>query len=217
MSAPRVTVVDYGVGNLFSVQRAFESVGANVEFTSDAAVIESAERLVLPGVGAFADGMLGLSERDLVPALRRFGQSGRPFLGICLGMQMLASVSEEFGEHAGLDLIPGRVVPLQPVAVDGARLKVPRVGWSPLLASSENAWNGTPLESTPEGTSVYLVHSFEVRTDEPSSAIASCPYGGRAITTVIRSGTVFGCQFHPEKSGPAGLRMLQQFTSLRAP
>lgn len=217
MRAPIVTVVDYGIGNLYSVERAFDAVGARVVFASDASAIESSERLVLPGVGAFADGMGGLRERGLVEALQRFGRSGRPMLGICLGMQMMATVSEEFGEHSGLDLIPGRVVALRAATSGGPRLKVPRVGWGALEAPTADAWASTPLSDVPAGACVYLVHSFEVQTADAAHVIGFSPYGDRAVATVIRSGPVFGFQFHPEKSGREGLRMLQKFAQLRAP
>lgn len=214
MSAAVVTVVDYGIGNLYSVRRALETSGAEVRMASDAAGIAGAERLVLPGVGAFADGMQGLHERGLVEPLRRYGASGRPLLGICLGMQMLATVSEEFGVHHGLGLIPGRVVPIPGRTTAGTALKIPHIGWSAISPSGKAEWQGTLLEATAPGTPVYLVHSYHVVPEDADHRLADCDYGGQRITAAIRRGAIAGCQFHPEKSGPAGLDMLAAFLRL---
>lgn len=209
--AVRVTVVDYGIGNLYSVRRALEHCGASVVTATDAATLDEADRLVLPGVGAFADGMFGLSECGLTDALRRFAATRQPFLGICLGMQMLATVSDEFGEHSGLDLIPGRVKPIPATTVDGRPLKVPHVGWSGLRAPAGADWTGSVLQDSLPDTAVYLVHSFHVVPDNPAHVLAHCTYGGHRIAAAIRSGSVTGCQFHPEKSGEAGLAILDRF------
>ena len=207
----RVTVIDCGIGNLYSVGRAFEVSGAEVVFASTPCEVARAGHLVLPGVGAFESGMAGLRTRDLVGPIRAHAEAGKPLLGICLGMQMLASESLEFGEHEGLGLIPGRVVPLPRQTVDGVSLKVPRVGWADLACAPGARWARTDLEGTREGDSVYLVHSFHVRTDEPADRLAVSDFGGHAVCTVIRRGSVTGCQFHPEKSGPVGLGILRRF------
>lgn len=206
-----VTVIDYGIGNLFSVGRALEHCGAEVTLTSDPALIERAPRLVLPGVGAFADGMQGLRDRGLVEPIRRYAASGRPLLGICLGMQMLATASDEFGEHEGLGLIPGRVVPVPCVTTTGARQKIPHIGWNSLVAPEATSWTDTLLSETAEGTAVYLVHSYAVTPSDPAHRLAECIYGGHRISAAVRRGRIVGCQFHPEKSGPAGLQMLSAF------
>jgi imidazole glycerol-phosphate synthase subunit HisH len=208
----RVTVVDYGSGNLFSVTRALEHCGGEPVAAHDAAAIEAAERLVLPGVGAFADGMQGLHERGLVEAIQRFAASGRPLLGICLGMQMLATVSEEFGSHHGLGIIPGRVLPVPAHDVDGTPQRIPHIGWTSLrVPRSGTDWQGSMLKETPAGTEVYLVHSFAVVPDNEADRLADCDYGGHRLCAALRRGNVFGAQFHPEKSGPAGLAMLSTF------
>ena len=207
----QVTVIDYGIGNLYSVRRALERCGGDVTLTADAAQIEAASRLVLPGVGAFADGMLGLRERGLVEPIQRYAMSGRPLLGICLGMQMLASVSGEFGRHEGLDLIPGRVVAVPHVTTDGQVQKIPHIGWNGLVTPPGGDWSESLLKGTPEGTSVYLVHSYSVIPEDPKHSLADCLYGGHRIAAEIRNGRVEGCQFHPEKSGEAGLAILAQF------
>ncbi|GFE85593.1 imidazole glycerol phosphate synthase subunit HisH [Steroidobacter agaridevorans] len=207
----QVTVVDYGMGNLYSVQRALESVGAEVTVSGDAAVVAGASRLILPGVGAFADGMAGLRERGLVEPIRRHAQSGRPLMGICLGMQMLAGVSEEFGEHAGLDLIAGRVVAVPAVTTEGSAQKIPNIGWRN-LAPAENAdWSRTALATTRAGESVYLVHSFHFVPTDARHVLAHCEYGGHRVTAAVGGGRMIGCQFHPEKSGAVGLQILSRF------
>ena len=214
MSANRVAVVDYGIGNLYSVQRALETCGADVDMVSDAGGIDSAPRLVLPGVGAFSKGMQGLQERGLIDALRRYAGTGRPLLGICLGMQMLATVSEEFGLHEGLGLIPGRVVAIPSTTANGKSHKIPHISWSPLSPAGGASWDGTILHDTPTGTAVYLVHSYHVMPEDSVHLLAQCDYGGRPITAAVRRGRVFGCQFHPEKSGRSGLQILATFLRL---
>lgn len=209
-----VSIVDYGSGNLFSVVRAFEHVGAAARLAQDADAIENAERLVLPGVGAFADGMAGLRERGLVEPIRRFAASGRPLLGICLGMQMLATSSEEFGEHAGLGIIPGRVVPVPSQDTDGSPQKIPHIGWADLLLWQNDGWTDSPLADLKPGDAVYLVHSFHFVPVEARHGLAVCLYGGHRVTAAVRSGRTMGCQFHPEKSGELGLRVLRRFLGM---
>ncbi len=207
-----VTIVDYGLGNLYSVSRAVEVCGGVPRLSSDPEEIRRAGRLILPGVGAFADGMAGLRAQGLDQALREAVDAGRPLLGICLGMQMLAGVSEEYGEHAGLDLIPGRVVPIPSTGSDGRPHKIPHIGWTPLQPpAGRRNWAGTPLEGCEPGTWVYLVHSFHMVPEDAADTLAECAYHGRVICAAVSRGAVTGFQFHPEKSGPAGLRMLRRF------
>ncbi|MEO5844593.1 MAG: imidazole glycerol phosphate synthase subunit HisH [Caldimonas sp.] len=206
-----VTVVDCGSGNLLSVSRALEHCGASVKVSHHGADIERAERVVLPGVGAFADGMAGLRDRQLLEPIRRFAATGRPLLGICLGMQMLLTSSEEFGHHEGIGLVPGEVLPLPATALDGSRLKRPHIGWADLLASHDAGWAGSPLEGLAQGTSVYLVHSYAAYPSERSDRLAECLYGGNRVVAAIRRENIVGCQFHPEKSGSAGLQVLRRF------
>ena len=210
----RVTVIDYGSANLFSVRRAVEHCGAIAVTAQDADAIDRAERLVLPGVGAFADGMQGLRERNLVEPILRYAASGRPLLGICLGMQMLASSSVEFGEHEGLGLIPGQVVPVPAEDLDGTPQKIPHIGWAELLPWHADGWAGTLLHNTPPSTADYLVHSLHFVPDHDKHGLAVCDYGGHRITAAVQSGRVVGCQFHPEKSGDAGLHILGEFLRL---
>lgn len=208
----QVTVVDYGVGNLFSVRRALETCGAtDVLLSSRGEDIARAERLILPGVGAFRDGMRGLRERGLVDPIVAYAHSGRPLLGICLGMQMLASESEEFGRHEGLDLIPGKVRAIPRLDADGARLKVPFIGWTPIALASPSAAAGSCLSGLRATDAVYLVHSFHFVPDNPAYVLATYRFGASDVTAAVRRDNITGFQFHPEKSGNVGLDILKNF------
>jgi imidazole glycerol-phosphate synthase subunit HisH len=209
---PRVTVIDYGMGNLLSVSRALEHCGAEVLTTCDPERVAQAERLILPGVGAFADGMAGLRERGLIEPIREFARAGRPFLGICLGMQMMLDSSEEFGNHEGLGLVPGRVAAIPSTGVDGRPHKIPHIGWNKLLMPTpETSWENTILAGLSPGSSGYFVHSYAAVPKYPEHRLADCDYNGILISAVIKSGSHYGCQFHPEKSGEVGLEILRSF------
>lgn len=215
MNQVKVVVVDYGVGNLYSVQRALECCGIrNVCVSSELSDVLSADKLILPGVGAFADGMRGLNEKNLINSILRYAASGKPLLGICLGMQLLATCSEEFGMHEGLGLIPGKVLPIPMKAKSGAKLKIPYIGWATLQESYPEAWSASPLNNLGENEAIYLVHSFHVVPDSESNVLATYNYQGQIVTAAIKSGNVFGFQFHPEKSGPVGLKLMANFLSL---
>lgn len=212
---PSITIVDYGMGNLFSVTRAFEHCGADVIHAQTPEQIDSASRLVLPGVGAFRDGMLGLKELGFIEPIRKFASSGKPFLGICLGMQMMLDSSEEFGTHEGLGLIPGKVVAIPKVTADGQPHKIPHIGWSAIVKPDPSKdWQGTILQDMPDEASVYFVHSYTAVPLNSSNRLADCRYNGQLISAAIHSGQMFGVQFHPEKSGETGLRMIRNFLSL---
>ncbi|MEO8310835.1 MAG: imidazole glycerol phosphate synthase subunit HisH [Caldimonas sp.] len=210
----QVTVVDYGVGNLFSVQRALESCGvSDVLVSARAEDIARADRLILPGVGAFRDGMRGLRDRNLVEPIVDYARSGRPLLGICLGMQMLARESEEFGRHEGLDLIPGQVRAIPRLDADGKRLKVPFIGWTPITLASPSAAAGSCLAGLGAGDAVYLVHSFHFVPDDPAHMLATYRFGAGDVTAAVRRDNITGFQFHPEKSGKVGLDILRTFVA----
>jgi glutamine amidotransferase len=206
-----VTIVDYGSGNIFSVARALEHCGATVKISEDPAEIEHAERLLLPGVGAFGDGMRGLRERQLIAPIQAHAASGRPLLGICLGMQMLASMSTEFGEHEGLQLIPASVVQIPQTTLDGHPQRIPHIGWCELQAPAGVDWQQTALSGLLSHESVYMVHSFHLLPSDKADLLAVCDYGGHSITAAVKRGNVMGVQFHPEKSAQAGLRLLSHF------
>lgn len=215
MSDPDVAVVDYGLGNLLSVRRGLEYCGANVAVTADAATILEAPRVVLPGVGAFANGMGELRRTGLDQVVHEVAARGTPLLGICLGMQLLLDMSEEFGEHAGLGLIPGRVVAVAASTSEGEPQKIPHIGWNALTSPrGEGSWQETLLQDVRPGDAVYFVHSFMADPSDPGDRIADCFYGGRPVSATIGRANVFGCQFHPEKSGLVGLKILRRFLSL---
>ena len=205
----KTAVVDYGIGNLHSVVKALRHVGADVEVTASPSAVAEADRVVLPGVGAFADGMAGLRSRELVGPILDVIRAGRPFLGICLGMQLLLAESEEFGHHAGLQVIPGKVVGLRPVP--GA--KVPHIGWNAIVPRPGGSFAGSALADLPSETMVYFVHSFTAAPSSESDRLADAYHGGQRISAALARGNVLGCQFHPEKSGEAGLSILRRFMS----
>lgn len=211
MSAPDVTVIDYGVGNLLSVQRGLEYCGANVLVTADPEKILSASRVVLPGVGAFANAMTALNDLGLVEVIREIANRQTPLLGICLGMQLLLEESDEFGLTEGLGLIPGRVVAVPGRSISGDLQKIPHIGWNALHAGNDKGWKNTLLQDIQEGSATYFVHSFMASPYDLSHRIADCLYGGHKVAAMIGRGNVIGCQFHPEKSGEVGLRILRRF------
>ncbi|HPA52265.1 MAG TPA: imidazole glycerol phosphate synthase subunit HisH [Thermoanaerobaculia bacterium] len=200
----RVALLDYGVGNVGSVRRAFERLGAQVVTTSDPALVAESSRVVLPGVGAFAPARARLASSGLDGALRAAVGRGARLLGLCLGFQLLFEASEEFGTTEGLGLLPGRVVPFPP------GVRVPHVGWNRL--ETEGAAEGPLLAGLPRGTYVYFVHSFRPEGAEPGDVAAYCDHGGRFVAAA-RRGNVWGCQFHPERSSGAGRRILANFLS----
>jgi glutamine amidotransferase len=207
-----VTVIDYGLGNLLSVSRALEHCGARVTITSDAAAILTSARVVLPGVGAFADGMAALQAKGLDAVVRQVAATGTPLLGICLGMQMLFDESEEFGTTAGLGLIPGRVVKIPATTTTGEPHKIPHIGWNELVLPAQcDSWRSGLFSNVEPGEAVYFVHSFMAQPTSPMHRLADCSYGGIPISAAVGLNNIFGCQFHPEKSGEVGLRILKNF------
>jgi len=212
MVAPEIVVIDYGVGNLLSVQRGLEYCGAKVVLTSDPEKILSAKRVVLPGVGAFANAMMALESLDLIPVIKALSERKTPLLGICLGMQLLLEESDEFGATKGLGLIPGRVVAVPKLTLSGELQKIPHIGWNALQESgSDSGWQNTLLQDTHSGAAVYFVHSFMANPTKESHRVADCYYGGHRVAAMIAKDRVVGCQFHPEKSGEVGLKILRNF------
>lgn len=211
----KITIIDYGLGNLFNVERAFKNIGAESVITYDTGKIAKADYLVLPGVGAFKDGMNGLNERNLIVPICDFIKTGRPLLAICLGMQLLMTESEEFGINQGMDIISGKVVKLK----SDPAIKIPNIGWNHIMLPMEvdqneyrdKFWKDTILNDIKMGASLYFVHSYVVVPDDKKCVLAETQYGPNRFCSVAKKGNVFACQFHPERSGEAGLNMLKQF------
>ena len=201
-----VAIVDYGVGNLFSLKSSFAAIDAETVVTGDPAVLRSADKIILPGVGAFEDAAQKLRESGLDAVLKQLAAEGKPLMGICLGMQLLFEKSFEYGEHKGLGLIPGQVVPM--AGVIPKELKIPHIGWNALRFRRE-----TPLfRHIKEGDCVYFVHSYyAVECDD--YVVADTEYGAM-LTAAVARGNVYGCQFHPEKSGDVGLAILRAFVEM---
>lgn len=201
-----IAVIDYGMGNLRSVVKGFEKVGVNAEVTGDPAVVRGADGVVLPGVGAFGMAMEHLCAAGLDAAIKDVVTAGTPFLGICLGLQLLFTESEEFGQVRGLDILPGRVVRFFP---DGAPagVKIPHMGWNGI----EKRRPVPALEEVPDGSYVYFVHSYYVAPDDPSVIATTTEFGGQHFVSSVATSRLFASQFHPEKSGEVGLRILRSF------
>jgi len=207
VSAGGIVIVDYDRGNLRSVQKGFEKVGVQARVSREPKDLADASHVVLPGVGAFADCMGNLTRFGLVEPVRDAVRAGKPFLGICLGMQLLFTTSAEFGPTPGLDLIPGTVEPFpEGMTDDGRRLKVPHMGWNRLHLPRK----APVFQDTSEGTYCYFVHSFHAVPDDLDVVAATAQYGV-LFTAAVWKDNVVGCQFHPEKSDRAGLAMLERF------
>ena len=203
-----IAIVDYGVGNLFSLISSFKYIGADVLVTSDPDEIKKCDKIILPGVGAFEDARRKLSDTGLDKIIIEEANGGKPVMGICLGMQMLFEKSYEYGEHKGLGLLKGEIVPME--GVIPAELKIPHIGYNPLIFKKDS-----PLfKNIKEGDCVYFVHSYYATGCE-DSVIATAEYG-RELTAAVQLGNVMGCQFHPEKSGDVGLNILRAFCEMEA-
>ena len=204
-----IAIIDYGVGNLFSLKSSLAAIGEEAVVTDDRALIDAADKVILPGVGAFGDAADKLRERELFDFVREQALGGKPFLGICLGMQLLFDSSLEFGEHQGLGLIPGQVRPIEGVIPAG--LDIPHMGWNRLRFYGKDA-SRSIFKDLPEESYVYFVHSFAAfGCDEYLTATAE--YGAE-LTAEVQRGNVYGTQFHPEKSGETGLAILRAFAAL---
>jgi glutamine amidotransferase len=201
-----VAIIDYGVGNLFSLKSSLKEIGAEAVVTADEKVIAEADRIILPGVGAFEDAARKLRESGMADVVKREAAAGKPMMGICLGMQLLFDVGYEYGEHEGLGLIHGSVKPIAGVIPEN--YKIPHIGWNLLKFKGES-----PLfKYIKEGDYVYFVHSYYA-ADCDESVIAVTEYGAE-LTAAVASGNVYGCQFHPEKSGDVGMKILKAFMEI---
>ena len=210
-----IAIVDYGIGNLLSVFRGIQKCGYNPVLISSKSDIQNSRKLILPGVGAFSDGMRSLKKKDFIDSILGFAASGKPLLGICLGMQMLFDKSLEHGMTQGLSLIPGEVIKIPETTKDGEQHKIPHISWSKLIKPNKSCnWDNTILEDTKIGSNVYFIHSFYAKPSNNKYLLAETEYNGRLLAGVVKKNNVYGCQFHPEKSGNIGLNILNKFCEL---
>ena len=211
-----VTILDYGMCNLLNVARAFQHIGTEVLVTGNPIVAARADRLVVPGVGAFEDSVREILAHGFDNVIRDFVSGGRPFLGICVGMQMLFDASEEFGEHRGLGILPGRVEAVPKLTTQGEKQRVPHIGWSHLVEPVHGrSWDSTLLEGHKgSDPAMYFVHSYAANPEREADRLADCMYGGHRICAAIKRDNIMATQFHPERSGEIGLNVLRSFVKL---
>lgn len=206
----KVAIIDYGMGNLFSVQRACEHANMEALITSEKEEILSADAIILPGVGAFGDAMRNIRKLDLAGLLKDLAIGGKPFMGICLGMQLMMSESEEFGSNRGLDVFTGKVIKFPEKKLSSDRVKVPQVGWNK-LKRGDIPWENTLLSGIDEGEFMYFIHSFYVVPQSKDIILSITDYEGIKYCSSIVSGNIFACQFHPERSAEKGLDIYKKF------
>lgn len=210
MKKQRISIVDYGVGNLRSLLRAFEYFKSDAHITEDPGDLAESAGIVLPGDGAFAAGMSGLAVRGLKQTVVDFAQSKKPILGICLGAQILLSEGYEFGHHRGLGLIPGKVTRFPKDVGE----KIPQIGWNRIYAPPGKSWAGMIFNGIGQGSNVYFIHSYIIEPEKKSGILAQTTYGGFQFCSAVGRGNIYGCQFHPEKSGEVGLSIIKNFINL---
>ncbi|MBI2463473.1 imidazole glycerol phosphate synthase subunit HisH [Candidatus Peregrinibacteria bacterium] len=209
-----VTIIDYQISNLFSVKHACEFLGIEAEISSDKEKLLKSDAAILPGVGAFGDAMQNLKKLDLIEPIKKFIDSGKPFMGICLGMQLLFSESEEFGNHAGLNIIPGKVTKFPSKNQNGTIVKIPQIGWNQIYEPSEKKWENSPLGSLKNNEFMYFVHSYFAKPDDNETALSLTDYQGIEYCSSILRKNVFATQFHPEKSGKEGMKIYSNWAKL---
>lgn len=213
-------IVDYGLGNLFSIKNACDFVGIKSVISSDKDEILNASGLFLPGVGAFSDAITALKSKDLIDTLHQFVREDKPVIGICLGMQLLMSESFEFGHHKGLGFVEGSVLPLETTGSGDNPVKIPHIGWNRISRGpqekrlNQDTWGSTPLETIPDGEFMYFIHSYYVRPTDENLTVATTRYGTNTFCSAIQKGNIFGMQFHPEKSGCYGLKIYQNVANM---
>lgn len=211
---PKVAVIDYGLGNLFSIKRACEEAGLDPLVTCEGKEILASDALILPGVGAFAVAMDNLGRMDLAAPIKDFFSSGRPMLGICLGMQLLTSESEEFGRHKGLGIIPGRVLRFPDCGSGKEKAKVPQICWNRIFIPSgrpQGYWKHSPLNDIDNAEFMYFVHSFYVSLEDQNLHLSVSRYAGIEYCSSLAYKNIYAAQFHPERSGPAGLKIYRNW------
>ena len=219
--SPNVAILDYGLGNLFSVKHACGHAGINAIITSAPEDIAAADAVIMPGMGAFGDAMDSLRRLDLISPLKDVVDSGKPLIGICLGLQLLMRESHEFGTHEGLGFVEGSVVSFDAPVENSIKLKVPQIQWNKIRRNSENGnggnndpWVGSLLEGLSDGEHMYFVHSFYVKPDDPAVILSKSQYGQFEFCSSLNYKNIFACQFHPERSGPEGLKVYRNLATL---
>ena len=213
MPNKKITIVDYGCGNILNLVRAIQFLGYEVEATHDNKKIINSSYVILPGVGAFGNAMKQIEKYNLRNTILGYAKSDKPLLGICLGMQILLTVSYEFGTHKGLGLIEGEVIKIS--NAKSKEIKIPHIGWNELYPNNgKKEWKNKILNNSLIGKSFYFIHSFVCLTKNPNSTIAVCNYSGISIPAIVSVGNIFGCQFHPEKSAESGLTILKNFCEI---
>ena len=215
---PTVAIVDFGMGNLFSVKNACEMVGLNAIITSEKSVLMGADSMILPGVGAFADAMASLIRLDLVALMKDFIGSSKPFFGICIGMQLLMDKSFEFGTHKGMGLISGTTARFENIVDKNEKpLKVPHIGWNRIdmakSVSTRSTWSHTLLDRLADGEFMYFVHSYYIKPEDTDICLSTTRYGNIEFCSSLQHGNIFATQFHPERSGSKGLKIYSNFAS----
>ncbi len=208
----KVALIDYEIGNLFSVKNALKAIGIDAEITKDVEFIKSADAAILPGVGAFKNAMEHLEKLELIPVIKEFIGSGKPFMGICLGLQLLFSESEEFGNTKGLDIIKGKVLKF-PEVYEGEKIKVPQISWNQIRKVNIE-WENTELNGIDDGEYLYFVHSYYVRPEDDKVILTLTDYEGIKYCSSIKKDNIFASQFHPEKSGDKGLKIYENFKNI---
>ena len=210
---PVLAIVDYGMGNLFSVLHAFAAVGQEGVITDDPAAVAAADAVVIPGVGAFGVAMDVLSRTGLADAIRSCAVRGTPVIGVCLGMELLMAPRTELGAHEGLAIVPGDTIALTALPGIETSARIPHVGWSAVFPARPGGWAGTPLAGLEPGSDLYFVHSYCVRPADPAVVLSSSAYRGATFCSSLAAGNVFGCQFHPERSAVDGLEIYRRLVA----
>jgi len=207
MQLPNILIIDYNLGNIFSVQNACKYNGTNTIVSNDKKDIESADAIILPGVGAFGDAMDNMRKLDLIEPIKDFIHSKKPFMGVCLGMQLLFTESEEFGNHKGLDIIKGQIKKFPTIGSSNNKIKVPQVGWNKLVNDKNTQWMNSPLSSINNDSFMYFVHSYFACPDDESVILSKTVYEDISYCSSILKDNIFATQFHPEKSAETGVNI----------
>lgn len=213
-SVNKVAIIDYGVGNLFSISQACSMAGMKGVITSSDQVINNCGGVILPGVGSFGSAMQSLKKNNLISVIKEMAFSGKPFMGICLGMQLMFDRSYEFGVFEGLGIVQGEVVKFSQKEKISPKIKIPHIGWNKIYSAKSESWKNTILDNVPEGAYMYFVHSFYALPKDENIMLSETEYYGTVFCSSFQVGNIFGCQFHPEKSGPDGLEIYHSFKSI---